>query len=88
MIKFKNYVEIFGKKFYLGEYQLIIEALPPHYYEDGTPDLSDVKGLERMTSLEGLTLELGGITKIERLQDLIHLEVLNLSHNISRIYKP
>ena len=75
-----EFVEIFGVRFNVEEDELIIDEtnLPRKRY----PDLSDVKGLKQITHIESLTLELGGITKIEHLQDFSQLHMLNLSRNI------
>ena len=83
----KDFVEIFGRPFYFYEYdedRLIIgpDELPLSFTREGKhPDLLDVKGLERFTHLDALTLKLGGITKICNLQDFVQLRALNLSHN-------
>lgn len=83
----KEFVEIFGVKFYHDDYyedHLIIgpDELPLSFTKEGKkPDLPDVKGLERLTHIEGLTLELGGITKIQNLRDFVQLRALILSRN-------
>ena len=81
----KHSVEIFGKTLRVTDNALIINEVDAERFfvrNKIALDIPNIIGIEYLTSIEKLVLNLGGVTKIRYLERLRNLQHLSLSHNL------